>query len=219
MTQSKSHELAIEQNKLGLEFYQTWKLDKAITAFKAAVAADPNNPEYHLNLARACARSSDYEQAMQAVGHYLHVETDEEIANRYQHLFTTAMDEVETVLTDGMRRLDMPIQQIGKAIQMWLEYRIAIGRRPFRVPKPELWAAALTYAIAKINLLDLKRSQIADTFDVNERSLKEKFDDLRETLDLMAADYRYFSAENNPLDKLLEVAQLLEELETKFLVD
>ncbi|MCP4358102.1 MAG: hypothetical protein GY796_08830 [Chloroflexi bacterium] len=36
------------------------------------------------------------------------------------------------------------------------------------------------------------------------------------TLDLMPADYRYFTGEENPLDKLVEATQLLEELERQF---
>jgi len=35
----------------------------------------------------------------------------------------------------------------------------------------------------------------------------------------MAADYRYFTGEKNPLDKLVEAAQLLEDLDKKFKAD
>jgi len=37
-----------------------------------------------------------------------------------------------------------------------------------------------------------------------------------QTLDLMPADYRYFTGEKNPLDKLVEAARLLEELDRNF---
>ena len=50
-----------------------------------------------------------------------------------------------------MRFMNLPVQLIGKAIQMWLEYRLTFVRRPLRLPKPELWAGALTYAVCKIN--------------------------------------------------------------------
>jgi transcription initiation factor TFIIIB Brf1 subunit/transcription initiation factor TFIIB len=111
------------------------------------------------------------------------------------------------------------LQQIGKAMQMWLEYRITIGRITLRVPKPGLWAGALTYTIAKINFVQVRRKEVAKTFDISERSLKEKCDELVEALDLMPADYRYFTGENNPLDKLVEAAQLLEELDRQFRAD
>ena len=110
----------------------------------------------------------------------------------------------------------MPVAQIGKGIQMWLEYRITVGRRPLRTPKPELWAAAIAYAVSKVNFVNLKRAEIAAVFEVNPKSLKTKYDELVRTLDLMPADYRYFTGEENPLDKLVEAAQLLEELDRQF---
>lgn len=207
---------AVEHNKSGMAFYDSWQIEKAVDAFSAAVSADPQNPEYHLNLTRAYTRGGDYDQAMAALGGYLQTETKDDVAARYEQLFSTGLDEVESNLIEGMKQLELPLPQIGKAIQMWLEYRIAIGRRPLRTPKPSLWAAALVNAIVKINFVEIKRSQIAAVFGINERSLKEKYEELVETLDLMPADYRYFTGEENPLDKLVEAAQLLEQLDRHF---
>ena len=170
-----------KQNEVGLQHYATWEIDNAIVAFQEAIDADPENPEYLLNLARAYARSGNYPEAMRALGEYLHSEKDENVAERYERLFSSALDEVETRLIDGMRDLDLPIQQIGKAIQMWLEYRITIGRRPLRVPKPELWAAALTNAVCKVNFVELERESIAAEYGVNVRSVREKYRELLET--------------------------------------
>ena len=210
---------AAEQNKKGLEHYGRWEIDQAITAFEEAITADPQNPEYHLNLARAHARSSNYHQAMAALGDYLRTETDDHLTTRYERLFASGLDEVETPLIETMRELDMTIQQIGKAIQMWLEYRIAVGRQMLNVEQPKLWAAALTYAVAKVNLLEMKRSQIAQVYDVDQDELRDHYRNIVETLDLMPADYRYFAGEDNPLDKLVEAAQMLEELDRRFAAD
>ncbi len=208
--QAKNH------NEAGLTFYHDWKMEKAISAFSDAVAADGTNPDYCLNLVRAYARNGDFDQAMEALGPYLQVEPEEAIATRYEQLFSTGLDQVETILIERMGDMKMSMQQVGKAIQMWLEYRITIGRRPFRIPKPELWAAALLYAIVKINFADAKRKDVATLFNIKEQSLTSKYNDLIETLDIMPADYRYFVGEKNPLDKLVEAAQLLEKLEQKF---
>ncbi|MFQ5400227.1 MAG: tetratricopeptide repeat protein [Anaerolineae bacterium] len=207
---------AVDQNKAGIAYFESWEIDNAIEAFDHAVTADPGNPEYRLNLARAYARAGVYDKAMHSLGEYLRLETEEDVASRYEWLFSSALDKVETILIETMRQMGMPIQQVGKAIQMWLEYRITIGRRPLRVPKPELWAAAITYAVCKVNLIGARRAEIARTYQVKERSLKEKYDELVTTLDLMPADYRYFTGEENPLDKLVEAAQLLEELDHRF---
>jgi tetratricopeptide (TPR) repeat protein len=210
---------AVDHNKSGLAFYDSWQIEDAIAAFTAAVSADPQNPDYHLNLTRAYTRGGDYDQAMSALGGYLQTETKGDVAARYEQLFSTALDEVESNLIEAMKQLDLPLPQVGKAIQMWLEYRIAIGRRPLRTPKPSLWAGALIYAIVKVNFIEISRSQIAAVLGINERSLKEKYKEIVETLDLMPADYRYFTGEENPLDKLVEAAQLLEQLDRHFQED
>jgi len=163
-------------NESGLASYQAWAMDNAISAFSNAIAADESNPEYRLNLARAYARNGDFDHAMQALGEYLRLETEQDIAARYEKLFSTALDPVEEILIDKMRQLGMSLQEIGKAIQMWLEFRITIGRRPLRIPKPELWAAALAYAITKINFAEIKRKDVASAFGVAEKSLVEKYD-------------------------------------------
>lgn len=207
---------AVYFNESGLQYFGQWELEKAIESFRGATTGDPDNPEYHLNLARAFARSGNYQEAMRSLGEYLRTETDEDVAARYERLFSSALDGVEEILIEKMRDLEMPLPQIGKGIQMWLEYRITLGRKPLRVKQPESWAAGLTYAVAKINLVEMSPQQIAESFEVSERSLREKYRELVSTLDLMPADYRYFTGEENPLDKLVEAAQLLEEIYGRF---
>lgn len=216
---AKLKKQAQEQNENGLKNYAGWEIDAAVEAFKKATKADPGNPEYHLNLARAYARGGNYPEAMRSLGDYLHNETDENVASRYERLFSSAMDEVETLLIEGMSEMDVPIQQTGKAIQMWLEYRITVGRKPLRIPKPELWASAVTYAVCKINFAGRSREEVAAVYGVSEKSLREKYRNLLETLDLMPADYRYFTGEENPLDKLVEAARLLDEIYKDFQED
>lgn len=216
MATDKNKRLAASKNEAGLAHYDKWELDQAIAAFRAAAEADPDFPDAYLNLARAYARSSDYQQAMAALGDYLRTETDEKIAERFERMFSSALDEVESVLIATMRQHEMPLPQIGKAIQMWLEYRITIGRQPLRTPKPELWAAALTHAVGKVNFSGRKLVDVAAMYGVSERSLREKYGDLVGALDVMPADYRYFVGEKNPLDKLVEAAKVLEDLDRKF---
>lgn len=220
-----SKRLAKTKNKDGLKFYEEWSMDKAIGSFKKAVAANPDNPEYILNLARAYARSGDFGASMKALGEYLRVETESDIAARYEWMFSTAMDPVEEILVKVMPKLGLPIPQVGKAIQMWLEYRITIGRRPLRVPKPELWAAAIAYAIIKVNFVDKKLAQVSKEFQVKGDAVKKKYDEVVKTLDLMPADYRYYTGDANPLDELVETSQLgdaaelLKDIDRRFLED
>ncbi len=216
MAKAKDGTKAAASNNKGLELYKQWKLDDAVEAFKDAAALEADNPEYHLNLARALARGGKYHEAIRALGDYIHAETDEKLASRYERLFSTALDDVEQQAIAGMQKMDLSVPLVGKAIQMWLEYRIAIGRQPLRTPKPEIWSAALTYAACKVNLLDTTREQVAAAFEVKERSLKEKYDELVETLDLLPGDYRYYIGEENPLDELIEAAEQLNKIYQNF---
>jgi tetratricopeptide (TPR) repeat protein len=222
MSTHKKSQRAAELNKNGLNFYEKWELQQAVTAFQSATEADPDNPVYYLNLASAYARQGDFAQAMQALGDYLHNETDEVVASRYEHLFSSALDAVEKALTDVMLALKMPLPQIGKALQMWLEYRIVVGRKPLPIPQPKVWAAAITYAVIKINFLEMERSDIAVAYDVKETALRKKYQELVAILDLLPGDYRYYLGEENPLDRVLaagespEAAEILAELERRF---
>jgi tetratricopeptide (TPR) repeat protein len=222
MTTRKNSRRAAEQNKAGLDFYETWELQQAIAAFRAAVESEPENPEYHLNLARTYARQGDFGQAMQALGDYLHNETQDEIASRFERMFSSALDEVEQSLTEVMPSLEMELPQIGKALQMWLEYRIVAGRKPLRIPQPEAWAAAITNAIIKVNAVDISLAKVTKAFGTTEAALKKKYKELIEILDLMPGDFRYYLGEENPLDRVLaagespEAAAILAELERSF---
>jgi hypothetical protein len=137
-------------------------------------------------------------------------------------MFSSALDEVEQALTEGMPTLEMELPQIGKALQLWLEYRIVAGRKPLRIPQPKTWAAAITFAIIKVNFLDISRTNVASAYDVKETTLKNKYQELVKILDLMPGDFRYYLGEENPLDRVLdagespEAAAILAELERRF---
>jgi len=217
MQPSKAQKRQAEKmNEIGLQLYAGWELEGAVEQFAKATQSDPENAEYHLNLARAYARGGDYENAIRALGNYIRTEPDRHLSERYENLFASALDDVEKILIEKMRQARMDIKLIGAAIQMWLEYRIAIGRQPLLIRKPEIWAAALDYTVRKINFRQVSRTELAGLYGTGESSLKSRHEELVAALDIMPADYRYFTGENNPLDKLVEAAQMLEQLEQRF---
>jgi hypothetical protein len=126
------------------------------------------------------------------------------------------MDEVEQVLTKKMTQAGMPVEEVGAALQMWLEYRIALGRERLVIRKAETWAAALDYVVRKVNLRPVKRYKIAEFYGISDSAVRDRQQDLIDALDVMPCDYRYFTGKENPLDKLVEAAELLEELEARF---
>lgn len=207
---------AQEYERQGLQAYQEWDIERAVQCFEAAARLIPDEPDYLLHLARVLARSGDFDRALKSLADFMRLEPNSPLAERFEPLFASGMDEVELALTEKMTAARMPLEEIGAAIQMWLEYRIALGREPLIVRKPETWAAALDYTVRKVNLRPVRRQEIATLYSVSEGALKDRHDDLVRVLDVMPCDYRYFTGKENPLDKLVEAAELLEQLEARF---
>jgi len=221
MTQRQAIPSAILQkarktNALGLQQYERWEIDEAIESFKEAIRLAPDEPDFHLNLARSLARLGDYDAARRALASAIRFEPDKELAERFERLFAEGMDEVETLMTRQMTRKGLPLEIIGAAVQMWLEYRICVGRRPLVIRKAETWAAALDYTVRKVNFHELSQREISDLYGVSPSTVRAYHNDLVQTLDIMPCDYRYFRGDDNPLDKLVEAAAMLEELEERF---
>jgi tetratricopeptide (TPR) repeat protein len=207
---------ASEYERAGLQAYNDWDIDRAIQSFRAAVNVAPNEPQYVLYLAQALARSGDFDQALRALAEFMRLEPNSPLTERFEQLFASGMDDVEQSLTNRMSSSRMTIEEIGAAIQMWLEYRIALGGQMLIVRKPETWAAALDYTIRKVNLRPTTRVDMAKLYGISESALLQRHENLVNTLDVMPCDYRYFTADENPLDKLVEAAELLRQLETRF---
>jgi tetratricopeptide (TPR) repeat protein len=207
---------AKEYAQEGLEAYEEWNIDHAIECFTKASELTPEDPDRLLDLARALARGGDFDRALKALAEFIRLEPDSSLAERFEQLFASGMDEVETILTDKMSAAGNPLELIGAAIQMWLEYRIALGRDNLIMRKPETWAAALDYTIRKVNLRSVTRQDIANFYSISDSAVRDRHQDLVSTLDVMPCDYRYFVGKTNPLDKLVEAAELLEQLEAHF---
>jgi tetratricopeptide (TPR) repeat protein len=207
---------AVELNTRGLKHFKSWDLAEAADDFEAAARLVPNHADYYLNHAKVLARSGDYDRALKALADFIRVEKDPQLVERYERLFANAMDPVETLLTQRMTEAGEPMEEIGAAIQMWLEYRIAIGRQPLVIRKPETWAAAIDFTVRRVNLKIVAAQKVAEFYGISEQTLRERHQALVKTLDVMPCDYRYFAGKENPLDKLLEAAELLQQLEDKF---
>jgi tetratricopeptide (TPR) repeat protein len=207
---------AVELNTRGLKHFKTWDIAEAIADFEAAAHLAPNHADYWLNHARALARSGDYDRALKSLAEFIRIDKDPDLVERYERFFANAMDDVETLLTQKMTAAELPMEEIGAAIQMWLEYRITIGRQPLVIRKPEAWAAALDFTVRRVNLKILPARDVAAHYGISEQTLREHHHRLIKALDIMPCDYRYFAGKDNPLDKLVEAAEMLAQLEDKF---
>lgn len=203
-------------NRTGLDHYNRWDLESAITLFQEAARLDDSEAEYHLNLARALVRLGDYEMMLHALGDYIRTEQDQSLVVRFEAFFSNALDDVETLLTEVMPEHEMSLEPVGAAIQMWVEYRVTIGQEYLDLSHPEEWAAALDYTVRKVNFQEASLEQLAAWYRTNETAIRNRHNELVKALDVMPCDYRYFRGEDNPLDKLVEAAMMLEELEHRF---
>jgi tetratricopeptide (TPR) repeat protein len=207
---------ASQLSEEGLLHYRRWEIEDAVQAFRQAIELDSDEPDYYLNLARALVRFGDYEGTLKALGDLLRTETDPTVVERFERLFGSVMDEVETLLTEVMIHHDLPLDIIGAAIQMWMEYRIALGRRPLDVSDPGTWAAALDLTVRKVNFREAPLREMAGWYEAEQSTVRKHHMELVKTLDVMPCDYRYFRGKSNPLDKLVEAATMLTELEERF---
>ncbi len=196
--------------------YQHWELDLALQKLESALRLTPDNASYHVAMAQVLARMGDFDRALKSLANFLRLEPNSPVAPRIEQLFARGMDPVEEILTRTMTEAHLPIELIGAAIQLWLEFRIVIGAEPLIIRKPEVWAAALDYTVRKVNLRDVPLNQIAALYGVSPESVRTNHQRLVKELDIMPCDYRYFTGEQNPLDKLVEAAELLEQLEARF---
>lgn len=83
---------------------------------------------------------------------------------------------------------------VARAQRLWVDYRAKRGRedRAFRAPKPDVCAAAIEYAIARLHGLDgVTRASVARRYGVSARSVSERFDDIQVVLSLKPDDPRY----------------------------
>lgn len=199
-----------------LAAYARWDVEQAVQSLENALKLHPDNAAYHMLLAKLLARAGDFDHALRALANYLRLNPESKVASRIEQLFASGMDAVEEVLTAKMTAAQMPIEMIGAAIQMWMEFRIALGEEPLAIPKPEAWAAALDYTVRKVNLRDVPLDRLATLYGVSGETLRKHNRSLVDQLDVMPCDYRYFIGDQNPLDKLVEAAELLEKLESRF---
>jgi len=191
-------------------------MEQAIKKLEAALEIHPNNASYHMTLGQMLSRAGDFDRALRALANYLRLAPDSAVASRVEQLFASGMDPVEEVLTNTMTNARLPLDMIGGAIQLWMEYNIALGEEPLAIPKPEAWAAAVDYTIRKVNLRYTPLAEVAELYNSSEETVRKHHKTLVRALDIMPCDYRYFTGDQNPLDKLVEAAELLEELETQF---
>jgi hypothetical protein len=102
----------------------------------------------------------------------------------------TSDRDVLRALERGMQSAGAPHVLLGRAEQVWRDYR---ARRPnVRVSKPEVHAAALEYAVSVMHgITGITQTGIAKRYGVSSTALASRYTDIRSTLALEVGDPRY----------------------------
>jgi tetratricopeptide (TPR) repeat protein len=98
--------------------------------------------------------------------------------------------DVLRALERGMQTAGTPPVLLGRAEQVWRDYRV---QRPnVRVSKPEVHAAALEYAVSVMHgITGITQTGIAKRYGISSTALASRYTDIRATLALEVGDPRY----------------------------
>ena len=98
--------------------------------------------------------------------------------------------DVLRALQRGMQSAGTPHVLLGRAEQVWRDYRV---QRPnVRVSKPEVHAAALEYAVSVMHgITGITQTGIAKRYGISSTALASRYTDIRATLALEVGDPRY----------------------------
>jgi tetratricopeptide (TPR) repeat protein len=101
-----------------------------------------------------------------------------------------ATDPVLPIIGDAMREGGFTREHVARARRLWSDYRETRGS--WELLKPDVCAAALEYAIARLHGLDgVTRASVARRYGVSASALADRFDDIQVVLALRPADPRY----------------------------
>ena len=97
--------------------------------------------------------------------------------------------EVERVIERGMREAGFSAGQVERARALWADF--ADGRH-IRIIKPEVYAAAVEYAIALVHGVEgVTKASIARRYGIGRGTLANRYTEIQEALDLEPGDPRY----------------------------
>ncbi len=101
-------------------------------------------------------------------------------------------DPVLPIIADAMREGGFTREHVARARRLWTDYRQARGS--WELLKPDVCAAALEYAIARLHGLDgVTRASVARRYGVSASAIADRFDDMQVVLALRPADPRYYT--------------------------
>lgn len=106
--------------------------------------------------------------------------------------YSDAQQEVVEAVERAFRKEIQDVLQgnaLDRCLQLWRDFAAEVDVS--RTRKPETWAAALMYTVARLQMGDLSQQETADWFDVSAITVSQKYRQMAEVLDLVVLDARY----------------------------
>jgi tetratricopeptide (TPR) repeat protein len=105
---------------------------------------------------------------------------------------TQPTDAVLALIENSMLNAGEPAHRLARARALWGDF---CGRRAVRSTKPAVYAAAVEYALAKLDGSSVTQARLARRYGVAARSIGVRYDEIRNVLALEPGDPRYLSTE------------------------
>lgn len=103
-------------------------------------------------------------------------------------------DAVLALIENSMLSAGESTQRLARARALWSDF---CGRRAVRSTKPAVYAAAVEYALAKLDgSANVTQAQLARSYGVAARSIGARYDEIRNVLALEPGDPRYLGEVN-----------------------
>ncbi len=128
-------------------------------------------------------------------GEYRKVKEEEKrVKYRIDKIKDSEFHKVRKSLLRGMRLSGYSDAQKKSAEKLWFDF---YKMRKLQIRRPESWAAAIEYTIARLDLIEGETQKtVASKYSVSETIVSSRFNDICRTLDIRVFDKRYSMGED-----------------------
>jgi tetratricopeptide (TPR) repeat protein len=202
------------QRALGWAKFISGQTEEGIKRLKKAIDMDNKNVYAYADLASSYMKINQFNEARRILkvgllkvpgdsfllrtqnaiehtrGEHKRVKEEEKrVKHRIDKIKDSEFHKVRKSLLRGMRLAGYSETQKKSAEKLWYDF---YKMRKLQIRRPESWAAALEYTIARLDLIGGETQKtVASKYGVSETMVSSRFNDICRTLDIRVFDKRY----------------------------
>ncbi len=207
------------QRALGWLKFVSGQIEEGIKRLKKAIYVDDKNVYAYADLASCYMKINRFNEARRILkkglskvpgdpfllrtqsavertrGEHKKVKEEEKrVKHRIDKIKDSEFHKVRKSLLRGMRLAGYSETQKKSAEKLWYDF---YKMRKLQIRRPESWAAALEYTIARLDLIEGETQKtVASKYGVSETIVSSRFNDICRTLDIRVFDKRYSLGED-----------------------